>query len=141
MTSVPHPMNIAIGLVLALIVGGSATWAGLDRDRALYPIVMIVIASYYVLFAVMGGATQVLFVELAIGFGFVALAIIGFKFSLWFVVVALAAHGIFDLVHPHLYANPGAPVWWPMFCMAYDVAAAAYLAWLLATSRLKVRAD
>ncbi len=130
-------MNFAIGILLAILVGGSATWIGLDRDRALYPVVMIVIASYYVLFAVMGGTSQVLLIELAIGLGFVALAVIGFKLSLWLVVVALAAHGILDLAHPHLYANPGAPVWWPQFCMAYDLAAAAYLAWLLASNRLK----
>jgi len=49
-------MSIAVGIVLALIVGGSSTFFGLDRDRALYPVVMIVIASYYALFAVMDGS-------------------------------------------------------------------------------------
>jgi hypothetical protein len=28
-------------------------------------------------------------------------------------------------------ANPGVPLWWPSFCMAYDVTAAGILAWLL----------
>jgi len=52
----------------------------------------------------------------------------------------LAAHGIFDLVHPHLYANPGVPAWWPWFCLAYDLAAAAYLAWLLTSKKLRAHA-
>ena len=26
--------------------------------------------------------------------------------------------------------NPGVPAWWPAFCLGYDVAAAAILAWL-----------
>jgi len=30
-----------------------------------------------------------------------------------------------------LLSNPGVPGWWPAFCLAYDVTAAAYLAWLL----------
>jgi hypothetical protein len=132
-------VSIVVGFVLALGVGGMCTLCGLDRDRALYPAVMIVIAMYYVLFALIGGSTQVLIVESAVAIGFVGLALVGFRFTLWLVVVALAAHGVFDWVHPHVYANRGVPAWWPSFCIAYDVVAAAYLAWLLASK--KVRAD
>ena len=124
-------MSVAIGVILALVVGGSATLCDLDRDRALYPVVMMVVASYYVLFAVMGATTQVLIVECAVAAVFLGIALAGFKSSLWLVVIALAAHGVFDFVHPHLYANPGVPVWWPSFCSAYDLVAAGYLGWLL----------
>ena len=133
-------MSIAVGLVLALLVGGSATFFGLDRDRAMYPVVMIVIASYYALFAIMGGSIQALVIESAVAVAFLGLALAGFKSTLWLVVTALAAHGIFDLVHPYFYANPGVPAWWPSFCLAYDVAAAAYLAWLLAGKKVRVYA-
>ncbi len=133
-------MSIAVGVVLALIVAGMATFFRLDRDRAFYPVVMIVIASYYTLFAVMVGSIQVLIIESAVAAAFLGIALAGFKFTLWFVVGALAAHGILDLVHPHLYANPGVPTWWPSFCLAYDVVAAAYLAWLLASKRLRAYA-
>jgi hypothetical protein len=47
-------MEYLIGLMLSLVVAGSATIAGFHRDRAFYPTVLVVIASYYVLFAVMG---------------------------------------------------------------------------------------
>jgi hypothetical protein len=127
-----------IGAGLALSVGLSATFLGLDRDRAFYPTVMIVIASYYGLFAVMSGSVQVLALESIAIVAFLAASIAGFKRSLWLVVVALATHGVFDFVHGQLIANPGVPLWWPIFCLAYDVVAAAYLAWLL--SRSKVRA-
>jgi hypothetical protein len=133
-------MSIAAGIVLALIVGGSATFFGLDRDRALYPVVMMVIASYYALFAVMGGSTQVLIIESGVAAAFLGVALVGFKSTLWLVVIALAAHGIFDIVHPHLYTNPGVPVWWPAFCLAYDVVAASYLAWLLASKKIRAHA-
>jgi hypothetical protein len=132
-------MSVAVGIILALIVGGAATWIGLDRDRAMYPVVMIVIAAYYALFALMSGETQVIIVESVVACVFIGAALAGFRSTLWLVVIALAAHGIFDIVHPHLYSNPGVPAWWPPFCLAYDVVAAAYLAWLL-TSR-KVRAS
>jgi hypothetical protein len=127
-----------IGAVLALLVGLSATFIGLDRDRAFYPTVMAVIATYYGLFAVMGGSAQALGVESIAIVAFLAASVAGFKNSLWLVVAALAAHGVFDFFHGHLIANPGVPAWWPQFCLAYDVVAAAYLATLL--SRSKVRA-
>jgi hypothetical protein len=101
---------------------------------------MIVIASYYALFAVMGGSIQVLIVESTVAAAFLGIALAGFKSTLWLVVTALAAHGVFDLIHGHLYANPGVPVWWPSFCLAYDVVAAAYLAWLLASKRVRAHA-
>jgi len=133
-------VSFAIGVALALFVGASSTFFGLDRDRALYPVVMFVIASYYPLFAVAGGSTPSLIIESGVAAAFIAVALAGFKSTLWFVVIALAAHGIFDLVHPQLYANPGVPIWWPSFCLAYDVMAAAYLAWLLASRKLRAHA-
>ena len=51
-------MALLIGALLALAVGISATSLGLDRDRAFYPTVTIVIASYYALFAVMEAVQQ-----------------------------------------------------------------------------------
>jgi hypothetical protein len=122
---------LLVGALLAFTVGLMATAVGLDRDRAFYPTVTIVIASLYSLFAVMGASTQALVLESLVGAVFIAMAISGFKSSLWVVVVALAAHGIFDLVNPRVISNPGVPLWWPPFCLSYDLTAAAYLAWLL----------
>jgi hypothetical protein len=39
-------MPYLAGIVLALTVSGLATLIGLDRDRAFYPTVLLVIASY-----------------------------------------------------------------------------------------------
>jgi len=122
---------------LALGVGFFATAMGLDRDRAFYPTVTIVIALYYVLFAVMGGSTPALVLESIAGVGFLLGAALGFRLSLWIAVAALAAHGGFDLVHASVISNPGVPIWWPEFCLTYDVTAAAYLAWLLRSGRTR----
>ena len=133
-------MAFVIGALLAVAVGLFGTGVGLDRDRAFYPVVMIVIASLYSLYAVMGGSTQALVLESLIGAVFIAVAVAGFRSSLWLVVVALAAHGIFDLGHGALFANPGVPRFWPEFCLTYDVTAAAYLAWLLKRQRIRAAA-
>jgi hypothetical protein len=128
---------LLVGVILALAVGLFATATGLDRDRAFYPTVTIVIASYYALFAVMGASMEALVLESVAGSVFLAAAVSGFRSSLWIVALALAAHGVFDLVHSRAISNPGVPAWWPAFCLAYDVTAAAYLAWLLTTDRLR----
>lgn len=117
-------------------MGLFATRVGLDRDRAFYTTVMLVIAFLYTLFAVIGLSTHAIIIESAVGVMFAALAVSGFKSSLWLVVAALAAHGVFDFFHGRIIANPGVPVFWPAFCAAYDITAAAYLAWLLKRNRV-----
>jgi hypothetical protein len=130
-------MAASIGLVSAIAVGWFAQVSGLDRDRAFYPTVMIVIALLYSLFAVIGESTPALAVELLFGAFFVALALVGFRVSLWFAALALAAHGVFDFVHASLVSNPGVPPFWPAFCGTYDVAAGAFLGWLLVSGRTR----
>ncbi len=95
---------------------------------------MITIASYYALFAVMVCSIQALASESLVIVASPGALSAGYKRSLWLVVVALAAHGAFDLVHGQLIDNPGIPSWWPHFCLAYNVIAAVYLAWLLSGS-------
>jgi hypothetical protein len=56
-------MAYLVGGLLALTVGALATFVHLDRDRAFYPTVLIVVASYYALFAVMTGSPHALLVE------------------------------------------------------------------------------
>jgi hypothetical protein len=132
-------MNVLVGLLLAVAVGAFATWVGFDRERAFYPTVMIVIASTYVLFAAMGGSSQTLLIECAVMALFVAVAVVGFKRTPWLVAAALAAHGVLDSVHARLIVNAGVPVWWPGFCLAYDLVAACYLAALLIRPRFAQR--
>ena len=131
-------MPILVGALLAVAVGAGATGAGLDRDRAFYAVVTIVVASYYSLFAAMGGTTQALVLESALAAAFVAAAVVGFRSSLWIVAIALAGHGVFDLAHDAFVSNAGVPRWWPAFCCTYDVVAGTYLAWLLERGRIRV---
>ena len=126
-------MEYLIGLVLSLAVAGIATIIGLDRERAFYPTVLIVIASYYVLFAVMGRSGRALMAELIVASGFLLVAAIGFKRNLWLVVAALVGHGVFDFVHRWFIDNPGVPDWWPGFCLTFDAIVGAYLAVLMMT--------
>jgi hypothetical protein len=124
-------MPYVIGIVLSVAVALFARFVGFDRERAFYPTVLIVVASYYVLFGAMSESVHTVLLESMVMTGFLIAAVVGFKFSPWIVVVGLAGHGVLDAFHGHVVENSGVPVWWPAFCGAYDVAAAGILAWLL----------
>jgi hypothetical protein len=127
------PYLVGAGLAL-FVCGVLGTLVGLDRDRAFYVTATIVIASYYVLFAVMGGSTGALVAEIAIGSLFAAGALVGFKRDMRIVAVLLAGHGVLDAFHGGLVRNPGVPAWWPPFCLAFDVVAGVWL-WVLLKKR------
>ncbi len=120
-------MSVIVGVVLALVTCLIGRLSGLDRDRAFYPTALIAIATYDVLFAVVGGSTSALLIECALATVFTAAALIGFKRSEWIVAAAYAAHGIADLVHHSFSANAGIPDYWPGFCSAFDLVVAAIL--------------
>jgi hypothetical protein len=126
-------MPYLIGMALALVVASFAAIVGLDRERGFYPTLMIVIAAYYDLFAVISGSGMTLRSELLASTAFAVAAIVGFRFNLWFVVLALASHGVFDFVHGRLIFDSGVPSWWPAFCGTYDVTAAICLSLRLVT--------
>lgn len=134
-------MAVIVGMLLAVAVTLFARVVGLDRDRAFYPTVTIVVASLYSLFAVMGASMHALVFEMAVGAAFLAAAVSGFRSSLWIVASALAAHGVFDIFHGRFIDNPGMPRWWPGFCAAYDVVAGACLAWLLNNRSIRASND
>ena len=124
-------MEYVIGLALALAVCLFALLSGFDRSRAFYPTMVLVVASFYILFAVMANSRSALLWECLVAAAFFVLAVIGFKKSLWVIAVALAGHGLFDFLLHRLIQNPGVPLWWPGFCGAFDVLAGAFLATLL----------
>jgi hypothetical protein len=129
-------MEYLIGLFLSLVVAGLATIIGLDCERAFYPTLLIVIASYYVLFALMAPSGRALVIESVVASGFLLFAIIGYKRNLWFVVVAIVGHGVFDIVHRLLIENPSVPHWWPDFCLVFDLILGGLLAVRLMRRRL-----
>lgn len=102
---------------------------------------LAVIAMLYLLFAALSGSIHTLLIETAFAIGFLLLAFAGFRTSLWIIAAALFSHGVFDFFHSYLVVNRGVPNWYPGFCLAYDVVAAGFLAYLLARSKLSVRAQ
>jgi len=128
-------MALAIGSALGLLVGLVSLLSGLDRDRGFYPTVLIVVSTYYVLFACMGDQAAI-GPEVAGSAAFTILALVGLRTSLWVVVAGLVAHGLQDFVHAQFIENAGVPAWWPAFCGSIDLVLAACLAARLRFPRL-----
>jgi hypothetical protein len=114
-------MPIVVGVLLALAIAALAKFTRFDEERSFYSTVLVIIASYYVLFAVLGGSSHALVWELVIAVVFSIVAIIGALFLPTLVGTGIIAHGLFDLVHDILIENSGVPTWWPTFCGSLDV--------------------
>jgi hypothetical protein len=118
-------MAYAIGFALAVGLAAFARVAGLDRHRAYYATLVIVVAHYYVLFAVIGGDAPALAKESIGLIVFACAAVLGFRVHPAILMIGLASHGVFDALHGHIIANAGVPHYWPAFCGTFDVVAAA----------------
>ena len=124
-------MPALIGAVLGLVVVAFAAAMVFSKDRSFYPTVLIVIAAYYVLFAIMDGRASTIAIEIAIALVFCAVAVVGYKRSPWLVAAGIFAHGVQDAFHMSVVPNHGVPVWWPAFCGTIDVCIGMILAWLM----------
>ena len=124
-------MEYLIGVVLAAVVCAFGLLTGFDRERVFYPTILIVVATYYILFAAMGSSTPALTIESTVAGAFLIAALVGFKKNLWLVVSGLVGHGVFDFFHHMVIQNLGVPVWWPGFCLSFDAVAGIALAVLL----------
>ena len=124
-------MPCVVGIVLSVGVAFFARYVGFDRDRAFYPIVMIVIAAYYVLFAVYerlgsDGGHRVGGDEAVRGGGRCRVQVERVDRR-----CGAGRPWRFDAVHGYVIENAGVPAWWPAWSLSYDVGAAAILAWLI----------
>ncbi|WP_135506032.1 hypothetical protein [Roseovarius aestuariivivens] len=104
---------------------------GLLRDRSGLAVLVAAIAFFYPVFAVDHGG---LFLHGAIFATFAAAAIWAYHRSTLALALVLGAHGLLDLALG-LTGHPG-PGWWPHFCGALDLAAAALVCLLVRLERI-----
>lgn len=128
-------MEYAIGIILGVVISLWTTALGFSRDRSFYPTVLIVVASYYGLFAVISGSMRTLAYEAIPMAAFIGLAVAGYKRSAWLVAAGLIGHAVFDSFHHQIVENTGMPVWWPGFCLSIDYTLGAFLAFYLYRAR------
>jgi hypothetical protein len=107
-------------------------WLG---ATTVYALGLSFIAAVYIGFAVADGRPRVLAAETAVAAVFVVVAAVAITVSPWLIVAGLAGHGVKDAVQ-HRTGFVDGTRWWPPFCAAVDVVAAALLAVALAAGYL-----
>ena len=127
---------VVVGVLLALGVAALGKFTRFDQDRSFYSTILVIVASYYVLFGVLGGSGYALVKELVVAVGFSLVAIVGALYLPTLVGIGIAAHGLFDLVHDGLIENSGVPSWWPAFCASIDIMLGL---WVIMLTRSRLR--
>lgn len=122
-------MEYIFGVVLASLTASIANLFRFENRRVFYSIVLVVIAACYAVFALYAGYRSEFITETLVGLVFFVLAIVGYCWNIWLIVIGLLAHGIYDVVHRDLLPYDGIPRWWPAFCYAYDLTVAMWLVW------------
>ena len=123
---------VLIGVLIAVAIAAFGKYTRFDQDRSFYPTVLVVIPSYYVLFAVLGGSRHALAWVLVVAVAFSTMAVIGALRLPLLVGIGIVAHGLFDFVHHMMIEDAGVPDWWPSFCGSLDVALGL---WVIGLSR------
>lgn len=121
-----------LGAGAGLLAVGGLKSAGFERDRSTYPLVLIFIALTYVALAVGAGREVMALAEAALAVPFVAMAVAGFHYGRWLVVVGLALHGAYDLLHDQVLETGGVPGAYHALCLGFDLVLAGRVAMLRA---------
>jgi hypothetical protein len=110
---------IGVALAIVLIIFGKLT--GYEKDRSFFPTLLIIIASYYLLFATLTDSVSTLLIEIAVTLFFAVIAVWGSYKIPVLVGAGIVLHGLFDFSYGHFYINTGVPVFWPAFCAGIDI--------------------
>lgn len=118
-----------VGAILAIAIAVLARILKFDKEPGFYSTVLIVVASYYVLFAFI--ARESIGIELLVAGVFSAVAIAGAL--RWPILLGLGIliHGLFDFAHSSLIDNSGVPLWWPAFCAGVDIVLGIWVIYLI----------
>lgn len=96
----------------------------LEYSRFTYPLVLVSLPLFYMLFAVYGDNMEVWYKELLLGVPFFIIAWIAIfsvrqRAFLW-LALGFIGHAVFDGFHDQLLQNPGVPSWWLEVCIGSD---------------------
>ncbi len=121
---------VGVGVGLATIVLARAV----RGQRWMYSIGLLLLPTLYMLFALRTGETALIAEEALYGVPFFVggflFAFVSLRHSATMVGALWMLHGLYDLMHPRLFANPGVPDWYPVWCGSVDVVVGAYVLWI-----------
>ena len=125
----PEVVGIIIGLIF--IVPTIYVIEKRGYGRWAWPIFLVTLPIYYMLFGLLALDASAILQELLYGVPYIITGLVLWKVKFRFthLVLALAwlSHGFYDYYHDLLFVNPGVFSWYPAFCAVVDIAVGAYL--------------
>ncbi|MGB0237776.1 MAG: DUF6010 family protein [Cycloclasticus sp.] len=121
------PLSVGISLAVLLAILSRVT--KFDKDRSYFATLLIIIATYYVLFAFM--SSEALITEIVIASVFSVVALAGALRWPILLGIGILLHGVFDYYHGHFINNSGVPEWWPAFCAGFDIVFGIWVIYLI----------
>lgn len=128
MVEKPHivaRLPLKSGAVLGLMPLPVHIFLPAELSHQLAAITLVLIAGIYIGYAFKDGRPRSIVVELIGAAGFCAAAWLGLNGAPYFIVAALALHGLWDLAH-HSLLDTEVPRWYIPFCAVVD--------WVMAVS-------
>jgi hypothetical protein len=120
-------IDLALGAALALATIRVSRRMPPTKERRLYAVVLVAAAAVYLVFALRGGAGAWIGVEAAGVAAYGLVAYLGATRSAWWLAAGWLAHVGWDVTLHGASATPFVPLFYPMFCVSYDVLVAAYV--------------
>ena len=119
--------SVIWGVVWGVIQAASPLAVWWLEAGTVYALSLILIASVYIGFAVADGRPTVIAVESSVAAIFVVVAAAAISGPAWLLVIGLIGHALKDLWQHRTHFVAGTR-WWPPFCCAVDLVAAALIA-------------
>ena len=86
----------------------------------LLTVIMTLIGAAYYGFAFKEEKRSVIITEVVVSTLFIAFALLGLWFSIWYIFAGLVLHGFWDLIHHNSKNLAIIPQWYIPFCVVYD---------------------
>ena len=112
--------EVLMGLGLGAISIALSLLFGVEKQREIWGFLLIVIGAIYIGFAISDGRMKEMIIEISIASVFIAIAIMGIWYSIYFLIGGYFLHGLWDLVHSPKGVKTDVQKWYPPFCLIYD---------------------
>jgi len=115
-----YARELILGIVLALLSIFFILMFPKQKMLELLSILLAVIASIYVGFALSDGRKREILIEISGMFFFLVLAIFGLWVSPYFLISGYLFHGVWDVIHNHKIIQTEVVEWYRILCLVYD---------------------
>lgn len=122
-----------VGLLIGVVFIVPNIWLIRTRrwDSVVWPMILVTLPIYYMLFGALTMDGSVVLKELFYGLPYIITGLMVWrmrsKSTLIIIALAWLSHGFYDFYHDIFFVNPGVFTWYPVFCAFVDIVVGGYL--------------